>query len=110
MNLSDWLSQNPGPYEVCLFTFYPGEDYSEYTAGRVVMRADNADVRDGVVAFYQGESRFPVGEVVLVMGAFIDPHATDDGWAAGYVNLQVSVDGFYPDVVVTVRKADDSDA
>lgn len=110
MDISDWLSRNPGPYEVCLLTFFPGEDASEYTAGRVSMRADSADVRDGVVAFCQGEPQSPAGEIVLVRGAFVDPQATDNGWAAGYANLQVSVDGFYPDVVVTVRKADDSDA
>lgn len=102
MNLPDWLSQNPGPYEVCLFTVAPGEDPSEYTAGRVAVQAENADVRDGVVVFYQGEP--PVGEIVLVTDAFIDPNVTDEGWSAGYVNLQVAVEGFYPDVVVTIRR------
>lgn len=106
--LSEWLTDNTtGPYEVCLFTVKPGEDPAEYTAGRVIFRADRAELQDGVVTFRQDA---PGGEVTLVEAAMEGTEAgvlDETGqsfWRAGYVNLAVPVDGFYPDVVVVVTK------
>ncbi|MDH7578260.1 MAG: hypothetical protein QHH75_10690 [Bacillota bacterium] len=103
--LSEWLTENPvGPYEVCLFTVKPGEDPGEYTAGRVVFRAEKAKLQNGVVTF-----NGPNGEVVLVEAALDGPEigVLETGqsfWRAGYVNLEVTVEGFYPNVVVVVTK------
>jgi|GEM_PF-2931596 len=105
--LSEWLTENAsGPYEVCLFTVKPGEDPAEYTAGRVIFRADRAEARDGVVTFRQDGLS---GEVTLVEAALDGPEAgvmetREPFWRAGYVNLAVPVEGFYPDVVVVVTK------
>lgn len=105
--LSEWLSENAeGPYEVCLFTVKPGEDPAEYTAGRVVFRADRAEVRDGVATFRQDGLN---GEIALVEAALGRPEdgVLDTGqayWEASYVNLAVPVEGFYPEVIVTVMK------
>ncbi|MGB9792598.1 MAG: hypothetical protein ACPLTR_08495 [Thermacetogeniaceae bacterium] len=105
LSLEEWLAAHEGPYDVCLLTIDPTRE-SEYTAGRASLRADRAEVFDGVVAFRQDS---PGGEMVFVTSAFDTPEAgvAEDGtefWRAVYANLQVPVAGFYPFAVVVVTK------
>lgn len=104
--IREWLLQNPGPYNVCLFTVKPGENPADFTAGRVIFPADAADARDGVVVFYQHREDETTGEIILVEGALANENISDDNsFTADYENLTVPVDGFFPCVIVTIQQA-----
>jgi hypothetical protein len=107
LTLTEWLAENPGPYEVCLFTVKPETNPAEYTAGRVSVLVDEAGTRDGAVVFVQRVGGEAVGEIVLVEDALTEGTLVEGGFVAEYANLTVPMDDFCQNVAVTVRRKKD---
>ncbi|MEW6448851.1 MAG: hypothetical protein AB1426_12360 [Bacillota bacterium] len=108
MLLREWLAAHPGPYRVSLFTVPTGQDVNpaEVTAGQAHLLADGVAAGEdgGTLCFYRRDGG---GHLVLVERA-LSPGVLEGGaWVGRYVNLTVPVDGFRPEVLVVVEKAEE---
>ncbi|MGI6405494.1 MAG: hypothetical protein ACOX2E_03280 [Syntrophaceticus sp.] len=103
MKLEDWLSQNPGPYQLVLHSYHPEMQSENYTAGKVVAEVNDVFFENGVASFVDKDKKT---EIALVAASLIEERVCPEtgGWAAAYFNFKVNVDGFYPYVIATLQK------
>ncbi|KUK40538.1 MAG: hypothetical protein XD69_1410 [Clostridia bacterium 62_21] len=104
ISLTDWLTQNPGPYWVQVLAARTdrrtGETHGIETCGIILCEADKAEAnpKTGLLVF-EGEHGFAAFETRALRPGF-EPEP--GMWAGRYANLTVPVPGFGPEAAIVV--------